>query len=317
MRKKPILAVALVLSAILCACESQSSEEMSSSFSQLVSATVEQSEKPSAPVPISSPSPTVKSTATPKPSPKLSPMEQAKADFMAIYDGDARIQNGIVSQFDNSYGSFLKVEIVFADSVPPEKFPELIEEVTDNILVVCEDNGVLCLRDDITLLVDDGSPGGEKLSWATKTKLEFSDNEHILTGSVSDTRNGYEIYYDVSAYDVESVLLSDEEIQAQKDAEAAIPYEAKIAVQKAKDYLAYTAFSYSGLIEQLEFEGYSTENATYGADNCGADWYEQAAKKAADYLDYTSFSRAGLISQLEFEGFTHDQAVYGAEQNGY
>lgn len=91
----------------------------------------------------------------------------------------------------------------------------------------------------------------------------------------------------------------------------------KNALSKAKDYLDFTSFSYSGLIEQLEFEGFTHSEAVYGADNCGADWYEQAALKAADYLDFTSFSRSGLIEQLEFEGFTHEQAVYGAEQNGY
>ena len=85
----------------------------------------------------------------------------------------------------------------------------------------------------------------------------------------------------------------------------------------AKRYLDYTAFSYSGLIEQLEYEGYSTEEATYAVDNCGADWNEQAALKAQDYLDYASFSRSGLIDQLLFEGFTSEQAEYGVTAVGY
>ena len=76
------------------------------------------------------------------------------------------------------------------------------------------------------------------------------------------------------------------------------------------------AFSYSGLIEQLEFEGFSTEDATYGADNCGADWMVQAEKKAKKYLDYTSFSHSGLVEQLEFEGFTPEQAEHGATSQG-
>lgn len=91
----------------------------------------------------------------------------------------------------------------------------------------------------------------------------------------------------------------------------------KNALAKAKDYLAFTAFSYSGLIEQLEYEGFSTEEATYGADNCGADWNEQAAQKAKDYLDFMSFSRSGLIDQLLYEGFTQEQAEYGATAAGY
>lgn len=91
----------------------------------------------------------------------------------------------------------------------------------------------------------------------------------------------------------------------------------KNALRSAKEYLAVMPFSYTGLINQLKFEGYSTEEATYGADNCGADWNEQAAKSAKSYLDIMSFSRSGLIEQLEFEGYTHEQAVYGAEANGY
>lgn len=90
----------------------------------------------------------------------------------------------------------------------------------------------------------------------------------------------------------------------------------KNALKKAKSYLNYTAFSYTGLIEQLEYEKFSTEDATYGADNCGADWNEQAAKKAAKYLDYTAFSRDGLIEQLEYEGFTQEQAIYGVDSVG-
>ena len=89
------------------------------------------------------------------------------------------------------------------------------------------------------------------------------------------------------------------------------------ALESAKSYLKYSAFSYSGLIEQLEFEGYSTSEATYAVDHCGADWNEQAALSAASYLKSSSFSKQGLIDQLEFEGFTHAQAVYGVEKNGY
>lgn len=83
------------------------------------------------------------------------------------------------------------------------------------------------------------------------------------------------------------------------------------ALEKAHDYLDYSAFSYKGLIEQLEFEGFTKSEATYAVDNCGADWNEQAVKKARQYLDYSSFSRSGLVDQLEFEGFTHSQAEYG------
>lgn len=89
------------------------------------------------------------------------------------------------------------------------------------------------------------------------------------------------------------------------------------ALDKADSYLAFTAFSREGLIEQLEYEGFSHSDAVYGADNCGANWNQQAALKAQSYLDLSSFSRQGLIEQLEYEGFTHGQAVYGVEAVGY
>ncbi len=76
------------------------------------------------------------------------------------------------------------------------------------------------------------------------------------------------------------------------------------------------AFSRSGLIHQLEFESFTTEDATYGVDALAADWNEQAAKSAAGYLDVMAFSRSGLIHQLVFEGFTQDQAEYGVSTTG-
>lgn len=81
----------------------------------------------------------------------------------------------------------------------------------------------------------------------------------------------------------------------------------KNALKKAQSYLSFMAFSESGLVEHLKFEGFSDAEAQYGAANCGADWNEQAAKKAESYLDLMSFSREGIIEQLEFEGFTHER----------
>lgn len=88
------------------------------------------------------------------------------------------------------------------------------------------------------------------------------------------------------------------------------------AISKAKSYLRFSAFSYEGLIGQLEFEGFSHEDAIFGADNCGANWDEQAIKKAKSYLDFSAFSYKGLIGQLEYEKFTHAQAVYGTDNCG-
>jgi hypothetical protein len=90
----------------------------------------------------------------------------------------------------------------------------------------------------------------------------------------------------------------------------------KNARQKAEQYLDYSAFSRQGLIQQLEYEGFSAIDAEYGTDAINADWREQAALKAKQYLEYSSFSRQGLIDQLLYEGFTQKQAEYGVSTTG-
>ncbi|GAA0299169.1 Ltp family lipoprotein [Kineococcus aurantiacus] len=90
----------------------------------------------------------------------------------------------------------------------------------------------------------------------------------------------------------------------------------KNAVRKAESYLELSAFSRSGLIQQLTFEGFSPEDAAYGVDQTGADWNEQAAKKAASYLEMSGFSRQGLTDQLTFEGFSAAEADYGVSKVG-
>lgn len=88
------------------------------------------------------------------------------------------------------------------------------------------------------------------------------------------------------------------------------------AGRMASDYLAVLAFSRSGLISQLEYEGFSNAEATSGVDELSVDWFEQAVKMAASYLDTMSFSRSGLIGQLIYEGFSSSEATYGVDQNG-
>lgn len=117
---------------------------------------------------------------------------------------------------------------------------------------------------------------------------------------------------------VSAVQSTPEQTQEpQEPAESTLTMGQQNALKSAESYLEITAFSHSGLVQQLEFDGYSTEDATYAADNCGADWNEQAAKSAQSYLDLTSFSRDGLIEQLVFDGFTQEQAEYGVTAVGY
>lgn len=129
--------------------------------------------------------------------------------------------------------------------------------------------------------------------------FNFLDGTIVLYSSLNGQRND----------DLTLVKLSPDEAEP--------TFGEQNALKSAQSYLSITAFSHSRLIQQLEYEGYSNAEATYGADRCGANWCEQAAKCAANYLKISAFSQDGLIQQLKFEGFTDTQAAYGAAQNGY
>jgi len=70
------------------------------------------------------------------------------------------------------------------------------------------------------------------------------------------------------------------------------------AVSSAEQYLRVMPFSRSGLIKQLEFEQFSTADATYAVDNITVNWYDQAYRSGRQYLDTMPFSRGSLIRQL-------------------
>lgn len=112
----------------------------------------------------------------------------------------------------------------------------------------------------------------------------------------------------------EELTLEDAEIVEENTIGSSVSQEN--ALGSAESYLSFSAFSRSGLIAQLEFEKYSTADATWAVDNVSVDWNEQAARAAQSYLDYSSFSRSGLIDQLMFEGYTRNQADYGVSQVG-
>jgi hypothetical protein len=90
------------------------------------------------------------------------------------------------------------------------------------------------------------------------------------------------------------------------------------ALEDAQGYLSDgQGFSRDGLIGQLQFDKFSAADATWAADNSGADWTAQAVTDAKGYMsDGQGFSRDGLISQLQFDKFTYSQAVYAAGQVG-
>jgi hypothetical protein len=90
----------------------------------------------------------------------------------------------------------------------------------------------------------------------------------------------------------------------------------KNALRAAEQFIKTMPFSASGLVKQLEFGKYSTEDAQWAVDHLTVDWNEQAAKKAKQYLETMPFSRDKLVDQLAYNGFTPEQAEYGVTQAG-
>lgn len=98
-----------------------------------------------------------------------------------------------------------------------------------------------------------------------------------------------------------------------KEERYSLTMEQKNALRKAESYLSIMAFSKEGLIDQLEYEGFSKEDAIFAVDNIKVDWKEQCYKKAEDYLDIMAFSRKGLIQQLEYEGFSEEEVIFAVD----
>lgn len=90
------------------------------------------------------------------------------------------------------------------------------------------------------------------------------------------------------------------------------------ALDSANSYMRNLGgFSRQGLIDQLMYEQFSIEDATFAADTGGYDWMQSAADSAASYMkNLGGFSRGSLIDQLLFEGFTQAEAEYGVTSVG-
>ena len=223
-----------------------------------------------------------------------------------------------------------KVEV---DSPTTNENSEVDSEIKSTFSTFCDtsyisvsprgDRTTVSIYDPIVVLPiqDAKSSGTAPDNWGeiTESLVELSDNVPLLQGTTRKViylmaSEAGEIYLTIADGSVLFDVFEDTDPDNQ-------PHEMtlgeKNALEKAADYLAFTSFSYTGLIDQLEYEGFTTDEATFAADNCGADWNEQAALKAQSYLDFTSFSRQGLIDQLLYEGFTQAQAEYGVSSVGY
>ena len=96
----------------------------------------------------------------------------------------------------------------------------------------------------------------------------------------------------------------------EKTEEEKLYLERKNAIKSAELCLKILPYSRQGLIEMLEYGGYSNDVAVYAVDNISVDWNEQCAKAAEMYLGSHPFDRRNLYIVLEYKGFTKEQIRY-------
>ena len=167
------------------------------------------------------------------------------------------------------------------------------------------------------MTLDKNSPPGIAAE-VYKEEIAVDIADTSLSQSDVDLKAG--VYAELIALNITSKIgpssdsKSNPESKSGKDANVSISKQN--ALRSAKSYLGTMPFSYTGLIGQLEYEQYSTADATYAADNCGADWNVQAEKAAKSYIELMPFSRGELIDQLKYEGYTDEQAMHGADSVG-
>ncbi|MBD5151194.1 MAG: hypothetical protein HDT16_01565 [Oscillibacter sp.] len=209
-------------------------------------------------------------------------------DFDVFNDGENTITMNIRQDG-------LAAELALAMDANDESVKQLWETLKESMIDVC--NSTCDLID---------TAGREDVSFLLNI-LNDTNHENVLL-SITEGVVIYDVmeeYSSASAPATPSVSQTDSATASQKS-----------ALSQAKNYLKVSAFSYEGLIDQLEYEKYTHEDAVYAADNCGADWNEQALQSAKSYLKLMEFSYEGLIDQLGYEKYTTEQATYAADNCG-
>lgn len=117
-----------------------------------------------------------------------------------------------------------------------------------------------------------------------------------------------------------TVKLSEEEQAEQEAAEQEAAAEAEKtnrengkALATAQDYINIMAFSEEKLKEQLDYEGFTSDQINYAVKNVNVDWNQEAVESAQGYSDTLNMSSSAIYDQLIYEGFTEKQAQYGVD----
>lgn len=161
-------------------------------------------------------------------------------------------------------------------------------------------------NDIITVLTNSISENSEQFI----TKFESNIDKYKFSSFIFDDeflQNDLEKFF-------EEFILKYKVVQTNTDKNELPPNEHLNALSSARKYLKVSSFSKLKLKEQLIYEEYSDEAASYAVDNVLTDWNENAIKTAEKYLDLSSFSKDSLFDQLIHDGYTNEEAQQAIEK---
>jgi len=99
---------------------------------------------------------------------------------------------------------------------------------------------------------------------------------------------------------------NDEQTQTENEGSS----EQRRAIARAESYTNLMAFSRARLIQQLEFERFTHNDAQWAVDQLTIDWNEQALKKANSYHSLMNLPPENIRRLLAFEDFSEEQIDY-------
>lgn len=105
---------------------------------------------------------------------------------------------------------------------------------------------------------------------------------------------------------------NDEQTQTENEGSS----EQRRTIARAESYTNLMAFSRARLIQQLEFEGFTHNDAQWAVDQLTIDWNEQALKKANSYHSLMSLPPDNIRRLLTFEDFSEEQIDYAMTNIG-
>ena len=147
------------------------------------------------------------------------------------------------------------------------------------------------------------------LEETTESETEKESKEKKTTESTTEEET------ESTTKEIKTIETTEEETEEETETttEEVLNSIVQEAMKTAKTYLGYIDYSYSGLVNQLELEGYSNTDAVKAVEMLGIDWNEQALKCANAYIVKSKMTKKEVKKQMKADGFTDSQIEYAIE----